>query len=44
MAKSKKRIAETENQPSLFDLLTKELDTKPAAPAEGSANNSLDFS
>ncbi len=38
MAKSKKRIAETENQPSLFDLLTKELDTKPAAPAEGSAN------
>lgn len=38
MAKSIKRIANTEKQPSLFDLLTKELDPKPTAPAEGSAN------
>jgi len=38
MTKIKKRIASTENQPSLFDLLAKELDPKPAAPAEGSAN------
>jgi len=38
MAKSRKRIADTENQHSLFDLLTKELDPKPSSPTEGSAN------
>jgi len=38
MAKLRKRIADTENQPSLFDLLTRELDPKTTAPTEGSAN------
>ena len=38
MPKLRKKIADTENQTSLFDLLTKELDSKPAMPAEGSAN------
>jgi hypothetical protein len=33
-----KRIAESANQSSLFDLLTQERDRIPAAPAEGSAN------
>jgi hypothetical protein len=38
MSKSKKRFADTANQPSIFDLLVREQKSDASIPAEGSAN------
>ena len=38
MAKTTKRFALPENQPSLFDILTQKIEEPPALPREGSAN------
>ena len=38
MTKSRKRFAESENQLSLFDILTQKIDESPTLPCEGSMN------